>query len=274
MTHKLPPAVRVLGLIAALLLVFSESRAGASPPSPKKGFGTVVRPDGGWKRQVTALRVRWFYSWGGDEPAALPRGVEFVPMDWGYYGNKDDNLVHWLAKVKAQPNTHALLGFNEPDGKDQANLTVDKALEGWPYLVQTGLTLGSPAAVHADGDWMQAFMARAAQKKYRVDFVTVHWYGGADAAGFLGHLARVHALYGRPLWITEFAPADWSGKRGISPKQSADFLRVVLPALDKLDYVQRYAWYSATPDDAALGASALFNKDGTLTDLGRLYASY
>ena len=50
-------------------------------------------------------------------------------------------------------------------------------------------------------------------------------------------------------------------------------MRVVLPAMDKLDYVQRYAWYSASPDDAALGASALFQKDGSLTDLGRLYAS-
>ena len=245
----------------------------AKPHSAKKGFGVMVNPKGQWKHDITALNAQWFYSWGGDRPADVPKGVGFVPMDWGYYGNKDGTLVKWLADVKAQPNTKYLLGFNEPDGKDQANLSVAGALEGWPYLQATGLTLGSPAAVHADGPWMQQFMAGVAEKKYRVDFVTIHWYGGADASGFLGYLKKVHEMYHKPVWVTEFAPADWSGKRGVSPAQSAAFMREVLPAMDKLDYVQRYAWYSAYPDDAALGASALLNKDGSLTDLGKMYAS-
>jgi hypothetical protein len=246
--------------------------------SPKKGFGTVVRPDGGWKRNITRLHVRWFYSWGGDQPKDLPAGVEFVPMDWGYYGNADNNLVKWLGKVKGQPGVKYLLGFNEPDGKDQANLSVGKALEGWPYLEATGLTLGSPAAVHPDGDWMKAFMTGAEKKQYKVDFVTIHWYGGADAPGFLAMLARVHDLYQRPLWVTEFAPADWSAGPGHpnrwSPAQVAAFMRVVLPEMNRRPYVQRYAWYSAAPDDPALGPSALFAKDGSLTELGRLYASF
>ncbi len=261
-------------VIWAVALCLMAGASVSATPSPKKGFGVVVRPDGQWKHDVTALNAQWFYSWGGDRPANIPKGVSFVPMDWGYYGNKDNNLVNWLDKVKAQPNTRFLLGFNEPDGKDQANLSVEKALEGWPYLEGTGLTLGSPAAVHADGPWMQQFMAGAAQKKYRVDFVTIHWYGGADAPGFLGYLQKVHDLYHKPVWVTEFAPADWSGKRGVSPAQSAAFMKTVLPAMDKLNYVQRYAWFSAWPDDAALGASALLNKDGSLTDLGKLYATY
>ena len=268
-----------LAALAGLLLLGTALAMAQAQtvPSPKKGFGTVVRPDGGWKKDITQLHVRWFYSWGGDQPKGLPAGVEFVPMDWGYYGNKDNTLVHWLAKVKHQPGVTTLLGFNEPDGKDQANLSVDKALEGWPYLQQTGLTLGSPAAVHPDSDWMQAFMAGAEKKQYKVDFITIHWYGGADAAGFLGMLARVHDLYHRPLWITEFAPADWNTSPGHpnrwSPAEVADFMRVVLPEMNKRGYVQRYAWYSAAPDDAALGTSALFAKDGSLTDLGKLYAS-
>ena len=43
--------------------------------------------------------------------------------------------------------------------------------------------------------------------------------------------------------------------------------------INKVDSVPRHAWFSASPDDGALGASALFNKDGSLTDLGLLYAS-
>ena len=268
-------------LTLALLLTFTaaaQAQTQSSQPSPKKGFGIVVRPDGAWKNAVTKLNVRWFYSWGGDKPADLPKGVEFVPMDWGYYGNKDGSLVQWLAKTKAQPGVRTLLGFNEPDGKDQANLSVDKALEGWPYLMDTGLTLGSPAGVHPDGDWMKSFMAGAEAKQYRVDFITIHWYGGADPQGFLDMLARVHALYHRPLWVTEFAPADWNTGPGHPNRwttaQVAEFMRVVLPEMNRRGYVQRYAWYSAWPGDPALGPSSLLNKDGTLTDLGRLYASY
>jgi hypothetical protein len=73
--------------------------------------------------------------------------------------------------------------------------------------------------------------------------------------------------------VTEFCPADWSGHHGVTPQQAMDFMKVALPTMDKLDYVQRYSWFSASPDSAALGASALFSKDGSLTDLGKLYAS-
>jgi hypothetical protein len=275
--HKYRWALLASAVLLGLTVLTVKAHA-QSTPSPKKGFGVVVRPDGVWKQQVTKLHARWFYSWGGDEPADLPAGVKFVPMDWGYYGNKDGSLVKWLGKVKAQPGVTTLLGFNEPDGKDQANLSVEGALEGWPYLMQTGLKLGSPAAVHPDGDWMKSFMAGAEAKRYRVDFITIHWYGGADPQGFLDMLARVHALYQRPLWVTEFAPADWNTSPGHpnrwSAAQVAQFMRVVLPEMNRRDYVQRYAWYSAWPDDAALGTSALINKDGSLTDLGKLYASY
>jgi len=267
--------VKIVGLACALpaMLASLGLTVVQAASSPKKGFDTVVRPDGTWRRQVSALHARWFYSWGGDAPANLPKGVEFVPMDWGYYGNKDNGLVTWLAKVKAQRGVRTLLGFNEPDGKDQANLTVDAALEGWPYLMQTGLMLGSPATVHADGDWMKSFMRQADEKKYRIDAITIHWYGGANPQDFLGYLARIHDLYQRPLWVTEFCPADWSGGRHISPEQAQNFMRTVVPAMNRLPYVQRYAWFSAEPEDAALGASALFDKNAALTDLGRLYAS-
>jgi len=246
--------------------------------SQKKGFGIVAGRDAAWKSKISALKVAWFYGWGLDKPAAVPAGVEFVPMAWGYWGNKDGGFERSLQKARAQPGVRALLGFNEPDGKEQANLGVEGALKAWPFLMKTGLRLGSPAAVHADNDWMQSFMKGAEAQKLRVDFITAHWYGGNDAPGFLGWLARLHAMYGRPLWITEFAPADWQANatrpNRYSPQQMADFMRAVLPRLNQLSYVQRYAWYSSGPKDAALGPSALFNEDGSLSGLGRLYASF
>jgi hypothetical protein len=234
-------------------------------PSPKKGLA-------GWPSEVGNIHPSWFYTWGGDEPAGTPANVEFVPMAWGYYGNPGNSFVNWLNWVKAQPGVHNLLGFNEPDSPSQANLSVAAALDGWQYLVGTGLPLGSPAAVHADNQWMRDFMAGAAQRGYRVDYVTIHWYGGNDPNGFLGYVDYIHNLYNKPVWITEFAPADWSGQHGISPQQAYDFMRQVVPELNRRWYVQRYSWFSAGTGDAFLGQSALFNNDGSLTALGRLYA--
>jgi hypothetical protein len=233
--------------------------------SPKKGLA-------GWESHIPDIHPSWFYTWGGDRPAGTSPSVEFVPMEWGYYGNAKNGSVNWLNGVKSQPGVTTLLGFNEPDNSTQANLSVASALDGWQYMNQTGLILGSPAAVHADDQWMRDFMAGAAQRNYRVDFVTIHWYGGNDPNGFLGYVDYIHNLYGKPVWITEFAPADWSGNHGISPQQAWDFMRQVIPALNARSYVQRYSWFSAGTGDAALGQSALYNDNGTLTELGKLYA--
>ena len=266
-----------LAVAAGLLTLAGWNCPAQAMPSAKKGFDIVTRPDGKWLAAVKALHVHWFYTWGADRPAGIPQGVEFVPMAWGYYGNQDNSQVKWLAKMAAQPGVRHFLGFNEPDGKEQANLSVESALDGWQHLNQLSLPLGSPAAVHADGDWMQNFMQGAKTKGYRVDFVTIHWYGDARSQNFLGYLAHVHEMYQRPLWITEFCPGDWSAGPGhpsrYSTQQIAEFMKAVLPAMNKLDYVQRYAWYSAGMDDSALGTSALFRKDGSLTSLGRIYAA-
>lgn len=275
-TTRLQILATAAGLLAAAFLS-TASQASPMPKSTKKGFDIVTHKDGKWQPYVKALNVHWFYTWGGDKPAGTPDNVEFVPMSWGYYGNKDGGYVKWLSQMSAHPGITRFLGFNEPDGKGQANLSVESALEGWQYMNQLKVPIGSPAAVHADGEWMQKFMAGAEAKKYRVDFVTIHWYGGDNPQDFLGYLARVHEMYHRPLWITEFCPGDWSAgpdhPNRYTTQQVAEFMKVVLPAMNKLDYVQRYSWYSAGVDEYALGKGALFNKDGSLTDLGHIYAA-
>lgn len=263
----------LIGLLS-LVCLWTPAQAASSA---KKGFATVAARDPQWKRKITSLHVHWLYTWGLDKPPGLPQDVEFVPMDWGYWGNKDGGVTKALAKAKTQPGVRSLLGFNEPDSTTQANLSVEGALEAWPLLMQTGLTLGSPAPVHVEDDWMRRFMQGMVTKKYRVDFICIHWYGGNDPSGFLGYLAHIHDLYHRPLWVTEFCPADWSAGKDhpnhYTPQQMADFMRAVVPELNKRGYVQRYAWYSAATNDPALGPATLFNNDGSLTDLGRLYAA-
>lgn len=253
------------------------------PPRPgKKGVCliTLRQNKDTWKQKVAALQPSWHYSWGPSLPEAEPAGVEFVPMIWGYR-KADEKFLKCIAELKAArvagTRTH-LLGFNEPDGKKQANMTVEQAIEAWPHLESTGLRLGSPAAVHADGQWMRQFMAEAKAKHLRVDFVCVHWYGGLSAKAFVDRLEKIHKMYGKPLWITEFAPADWKAATRAdnrhSPEQVLAFMKQLLPMLEELDFVERYAWFSAGVDHKALGPAALFNADGSLTELGRFYANH
>ncbi len=235
-------------------------------PNPKKGLA-------GHPEQVTNVHASWVYNWSTTKPTNLPSGVEFVPMTWGYYGNTNNSFVNTLNAVKATPGVRDLLAFNEPDGtgSGQSNMTVASALQAWPYLLATGLPLGSPACVHADDQWMQSFMAGCAQSNYRVDYVTIHWYGWSDPQSFLNYVDQIHTLYNKPVWITEFAPADWSGNHGITPQMAYNFMRTAIPGLNQRSYVRRYSWFSADTTSAALGQSALFNADGSLTPLGLLY---
>jgi len=199
---------------------------------------------------------------------------------WGYRGKTKafSQKIDGLKAAKAGGLHRSLLGFNEPDGKEQANMTVEKALEAWPELERTKLRLGSPAAVHADGEWMKSFMNQARGKGYRVDFVCVHMYPGSNSDAFIKHIETIHKLYGKPIWITEFAVADWQAKTLARNRYSEDqvlaFMKDVLPRLDQLDFVERYAWFGPGPENPALGTSSLFKSDGTLTALGKFYAQH
>ncbi len=231
-------------------------------PNPKKGVA-------GYSNEATAVHAAWGYDWGsgGSEPA----GVEYDPMVWGYYGNANNGFANWMSTI-ASTGAKYVMGLNEPDNASQANSTVANALEAWGYMQNAGLPLVSPAAVDATDSWMQQFMSGAAAKGYRVDAVAIHWYGGDDPTGFINYVNQVHNLYGKPVWITEFCPADWSGNGGVTAAEAASFMQAVIPQLNAMSFVQRYSWFSAGTTDADLGQGALYNADGSLTALGTLYS--
>lgn len=245
------------------------------PVSRKKGACFTTKQNT-WSSRVSALNVSWHYSWGVDANIQEPDSVRFVPMIWGKWSLEKSLLkVDSLAKIG---KVTQLLGFNEPDGKEQANLTVEEALSYWPKLMDVKIPLGSPACVHADNDWMKGFMAKVGEKGYRVDFICVHWYGGANAQSLIDHLKSIHDLYNRPIWLTEFAPADWSATSPATSKitkaSALAFMQQILPALEKIDYVERYSWFSADPKSASLGNSALFDDNGKLTPVGTFYSNF
>jgi hypothetical protein len=251
--------------------------ASSSTAKPKKGFCLASNKSPDWADRLRSLNVSWFYQWKAEMTAGAPEAVEFVPMVFGK-PNSIASSVEYVLGAKKTAGFNYLLGYNEPDKADQSNMTVEAALDTWPQLMSAGLPLISPAPANPEGEWLEAFMAGAKQRGFRVDFIAIHSYGGPSAAAFLEKLERVHRKYDLPLWITEFAVGDWEAKAVAENRHSAksikDFMQAVLPKLDRLKYVHRYAWFSASPTDPHLGTSALFNDDGSLTELGEVYAKH
>ncbi|GIF62883.1 hypothetical protein Ais01nite_09180 [Asanoa ishikariensis] len=221
---------------------------------------------------LKAVGASWYYNWGANNDRMPASGVEFVPMIWGTANATDSTL----AQAKREGDT--LLGFNEPDMAEQANMTPAKALELWPKLQATGMRLGSPSVAFGaadSGKWLDQFMKGAKDKGYRVDFITLHWYGGdfsAAAVGQLrGYIQQVYAKYKLPIWLTEFALIrfDGSGAHYPTDAQQVAFINGATDMLEGLSYVERYSWFGLpSTSDSHTG---LYKESGALTPMGTAY---
>lgn len=261
-----------LSLLASLGGSASSFAAPSRLGSEKKGLALKATGERLSKR-LSQLKCKWFYNWGSKIPEGVPGGIDFKPMIYGYWGNKE-GLVN-AAKRSRAAGIKELLGFNEPDKKNQSNMSVEKALKVWPLLMETGMRLGSPACVHPDDDWMKAFMAGVKKQRLRVDFVTVHSYGGPNAGELEKRLRKIQQMYKKPIWITELAVGDWDAKTVQAnkhrPGEVLKFMEALLPKLEKMDFIERYAWFPPGQKSAPLGTSALFDSNGALTRLGQCY---
>jgi hypothetical protein len=220
----------------------------------KKGIG--LAESAGWgDTQLQALHVAWYYSWGASSEVST--AVPFVPM------------VFSLKTIKMAPHAPVLLGFNEPDNSKQSNLSVQDALAVWPQVASQAKRLGSPAMAGnpVSGDWLPLFM----KTNPKVDFVTLHWYKGADAGKFIKDVQAVCDAYQKPVWVTEFAPQTASQSKASPDKYSQaqvnQFIQETVHWMNSSPCVERFAWH-----DSKLGTSSLFDSKGDLTHTGKAYA--
>jgi hypothetical protein len=257
----------------------------------KKGVGMALREPGSVSI-VRALNPSWNYSWTMSPAREIPGTIEFVPM--AFRGTDQRKLRDQLIK-NALPQIRygkakRLLGFNEPDKANQANMPFMKAIELWPDLEKLGVPLCSPSCANPEGiqdpsaqgvagTWMRDFMTEADKRGYRIDYIGVHWYGDTSAIRFKAKMQRIHELYGkRPLLITEFAPADWQTGGDITkhrhkPEDVLAFMKEVVPWMEQQDWIAGYAWFPFAIDSPQGTSSALFDTSGKLTRLGEFYST-
>ncbi|KAG7088283.1 hypothetical protein E1B28_012296 [Marasmius oreades] len=211
----------------------------------------------------TASEISWIYDWGTPVPPYLASsGVEYIPMQWGA-----GNIENLSTTVKAQ-GSKVILGFNEPDFKEQSNIDPNFAAQLWMKYIEplkaSGVRLGGPA-VSSGGSgipWMTSFLA--ACSNCTIDFIPVHWYG-TGVAGFYDYLWQMHNKSGnKTLWITEYANTS------LNQTEVDEFLNQTTTYLDGLDWVERYAWFGYfRPANGS--AYNFMNADGGLNDLGKHY---
>lgn len=226
-------------------------------------------------KQLRSLKADWYYSWAAKYTIAT--SPAFVPMIWSANTLLQRNAIGDVMSQLPETKTKHLLSFNEPDHPGQASMSVDEAIGLWPHLQSTGLRLGSPGTVNAASPWLDQFMTKANKANLRVDFMTMHCYGPPDVGSFLAKVAYLHHKYGRPVWVTEFAVADWSATPSHPSRYTGmeirSFMRAAVAGMRAMPFVERFAWKTREPFDPAMGSSALYHTDGRLTATGRLYAS-
>lgn len=253
------------GVLCVLALVFGESISFAQ--DVKRGIGA------GDGSLANSLNSRWAYDWNYNSPNAY--NGEYVPMFWA-----GGNLNTKINAIKGYSNVNYVLGFNEPERADQANMTVANAVNQWATISSgfagTGIKLVSPAVSDtADGrQWLDEFMTAVdADPNLVVDEVAFHWYGSVSntsangtvtlknatntANSFLNKVDQYHTNYGRDVWVTEFAGLDFAGNFTTEEMNewNATFLKTAIAGLEARDHVTRYAWWNHNND------SRLVSKD-------------
>lgn len=203
--------------------------------------------------QVDALApgVSWYYNWGNTPGNAVinNESMEYVPMCWN--GNFNSEKIRQY--VKEHPDTKYILGFNEPNFTNQANMTPAQAAEKWPEVQALAKELNlkivgpalnySPNAPYQDPlKWMDEFVALVGIDAF--DYTAVHSYGGFGVTQTLA--TNFHNKYGKPVWITEFC--YWPGESGstyVSPEAQIACMISSLEWMEKTEWVHRYAWFKA-----------------------------
>lgn len=226
--------------------------------------------------------ISWDYNWGNtptDDAATWfdANEMDYCPMCWN--GNYNADKIR--AFVAAHPKTKYLLGFNEPNLTDQANMTPAQAAALWSPVValakELNLKLVSPAmnygtlAGYSDPiKWLDEFFAQPGVSADDIYAISVHCYMSSPSA--VKDYIAMFKKYNKPIWLTEFCA--WDPVPG-SVNTQMDYLCAVLNYLEQEPSVERYAWFiprtSGKVDSAPYMQLLTHDNPPALTELGKMY---
>ncbi len=225
----------------------------------------------GWcgndKNVLNITNVSWFYDWDAGTSSTID--TEYTPM------RHNAGWAAW-STINGRNDASHVLGFNEPEREDQANISVQTAINQWPELFKSGLRIGSPAPSHTGVAWLSEFMKCADSLNYRVDFLAVHCYeGGQSPANWASRVLNFSNTYAnRPVWITEmnnganWTTEWWPDNQDEQFEKQRTELKAIFNALDASPVTERYAFYNWVQDKRACEIG------GKLTPAGEMFAEH
>ena len=245
------------------------------PPmwSVKKGIGTHYPQFCG---DAALVGASWRYNWRPNIEAC--DGVVSSPM---LIGAQD---IWWAILYHLYPGGNGpVLGFNEPDRPDQANLTAYAAAQLWPYveILANSRPLVGPAISHEGLMWLPAFYQTHIAlwgKPPRMDGgLAVHCYlNDADQCqAVVQQVINYAVAWDLPgVYVTEFMFWPYSVDK-------ATEARAFIEWMEGEPHVLGYAWFPTRLEcgawkwdgDCLFADNALISLDGTLTKWGKFYAS-
>ncbi len=251
---------------------------------PKKGVGGTTF--------AASFNANWVYNWGLTTTVNLSSETIFNPMQWGNFNWNASaaNASTWklYSDWRTTGGSLHVLGFNEPDHTDQANMDVTNAVTLWPRLQAMDVPLVAPCPASMTGGWLSDFYKMAVTNLgYRADYTAKHTYespNGGSSDGLINGLQTGYNAWGRPMWLTEFSFVDWNGTATWTEEDNYNALAEFMWRAESVSWLQRYALFVFKADtnnpDAALPWSTVaprsnsYDTNGNLTAFGELYAAW
>ena len=220
---------------------------------------------GGGGTPLELVNATWYYDWSAGGSPSVNYNYAMIRHNAGW--------PSWES-IHARQGINSLLGFNEPDQADQANMSVDLAIKQWPEMMKSGQRIGSPAPANPLNSWISNFINKCDELNYRVDYVAIHCYWNSlTPQGWYDRLKGIYDRVKRPIWITEWNNgANWTGETWPTDT-SAQFLKQyndikgILQVLDTASFIERYALYNWVENKRAMVLA------DTLTMAGKYYAA-
>ncbi|MCL2061284.1 MAG: glycosyl hydrolase [Firmicutes bacterium] len=250
--------------------------------------------------------ISWYYNWasrpGFDSASravvsqeADNAGLLYFPMAWNADPNSLPEIEEYIVSRLGTPHAvEYMLAYNEPNFKNQANLTPNAAANVWPNFIALAkkydIKVVSPAMNFSGGHeamgwndpiaWLDTFFAHPNVDINDIDAISIHsypWWPGA-----LRSHVNLYKKYDKPIWITEFCGWEDLGDRTASAELQAWYLSMALTYLEQDPMVERYAWYlpkghepqNSEPFHNLLTDVVLNGNDlPALTPLGKLYTN-
>jgi hypothetical protein len=215
------------------------------------------------------------YNWAQTESNDLPDGIQFIPM---MHKTSDSTAEAFLANVDAAvaKGTTAVMGFNEPDHTEQANMSPEDACTAWASYLEPitsshpNVAILSPSVTNGPApmglDWLSRFQKNCPGATWHA--ANIHFYDQYDDQTFdrfKAHVELAISTFNKPLWITEFGLNPGTA----TPDQAASFLKQAISYLDGNASVQGYAWFMVGTDTSF----NMLNSGNGLSTTGEIYAS-